>query len=824
MKQRRAMPQAGNMKTQFGGRQFAKVLLASSVLSCVWTLTCSSAFAQAQPAAASSQGIIFQIPAQPLSSAISAFINQSGWQISYSSELVRGRRSSELSGSLTPVAALQRLVAGTGISVRVGSTGSAALIDPKVGAVDAAAVGEGSIILDTITVQGQGATTEGTGSYTTPIMSTATKMPLSIRETPQSVSVVTDQKIKDRNYNNLNEALNDATGIVAAQGFGDTRWEYFARGDYISNIQYDGVSNPVNLFTRDVIVQDNLAIYDHVEIIRGATGLTEGSGNPSASINLVRKRPTKTPQYSIETTASSFGNARATFDASGPLNAAGTLRGRFVASGGLGDGYRDYYEQKNLTLYGVIDADITEDTTISLGFSHQRENIDGYTWGGLPTRADGSFYNYTPKTYLGSDWEYLKKKQNTFYADLEHRFDNGWKLNATARRIWADSDMLSAFTWRFNDQLRKNDRLYDYNDDLWSGDVHVSGPIELFGRNHDVVIGISTQREKHSYVGGSAPFYVIDPENWNPTSVPKPNITLGAFSGDLDQNETGIYASTRLNIADPFKVILGGRLSWYKNNDLYSDQEYSENANFIPYIGAVYDLNDTFSIYGSYTSIFKPQMAYGINGELLDPVKGNNKEIGIKGEFLGGLLNASVAVFETNQTGLATELEDITYCNPAAYTCYEAADKVRTRGVELEVTGEITNNLNVGVGYTYSKSKYVEGENSGTHYNTEKMPAQIFKASATYRLPGDYEKWTIGGAMRAQSKLYYQGSNFRIQQPGYALVDVMAKYAFTEQTELQLNVNNLFDKQYYSAISGLTSYGAFIGAPREFTVSLRHKF
>lgn len=809
------------MNTSARSRRFA-FLFATTMLSGTVSAILLPTAAQAQVAAEKIHD--FNIASKSVRQALNDIGRISGVAVVFNETAAASKIGKAVRGSMSTSQAIGAVLAGTGLNWHFTNANTVTIADPSTSSSGMMTVPSGATVLNTIIVDGAGATTEGTGSYTTAIMSTATKMSLSIRETPQSVSVVTDQKIKDRNYNNLNEALNDATGIVAAQGFGDTRWEYFARGDYISNIQYDGVSNPVNLFTRDVIVQDNLAIYDHVEIIRGATGLTEGSGNPSASINLVRKRPTKTPQYSVETTASSFGNARATFDASGPLNDAGTLRGRFVASGGLGDGYRDYFEQKNLTLYGVVDADLTENTTVSLGFSHQRENIDGYTWGGLPTRTDGSFYNFTSKTYLGSDWEYLKKKQNTLYADLEHRFDNGWKLNAAARRIWADSDMLSAYTWWFNNQLRKNDRLYDYNDDLWSGDVHVSGPVELFGRSHDVVVGISAQREKHSYVGGSAPFYIIDPENWDPTSVPKPNIKLGAFSGDLDQNETGVYASTRLNIADPLKVILGGRLSWYKNNDLYSDDEYSENANFIPYIGAVYDLNDTFSIYGSYTSIFKPQMAYGINGTLLDPVKGNNKEIGIKGEFLGGLLNATVAVFETNQKGLATALEEVTYCNPAAYTCYEAADKVRTRGIELEVTGEITNNLNVGVGYTYSQSKYVEGENSGTYYSTEKMPTQIFKASATYRLSGDYEKWTIGGAMRAQSKLYYQGSNFRIQQPGYALVDVMAKYAFTEQTELQLNVNNLFDKQYYSSISGLTSYGAFIGAPREFTVSLRHKF
>jgi len=817
------------MVKQFGDRSSARVrghiggfglaLLASTAISL-------TAAATVRPAAAqqTSATINYSVPAGSLGTAISRFGDLSNLQVLYPANLVRGKTSAGVSGNLTREDALGKLLAGTGLSYRFTAANTVTIVDPTAAANAAGISGDGSTVLDTITVQGQGATTEGSGSYTTGQMSTATKLPLSIRETPQSVSVVTQQQIKDKNYDTLDKALQDAPGITATQGFGDTRWEYFARGDAINNIQFDGVASPINNFTRDVLVQDNLAIYDRVEIIRGATGLTEGSGNPSASINLVRKRPTATPQYSFETTASSYGKARGTFDASGPLNEAGTLRGRFVASGGAGDGYRDYFEQKNLTLYGVIDADITEDTTVSLGFSYQKEDTDGYTWGGLPTRADGSFYNFSPKTYLGSDWEYLKKTQNTAYLDIEHRFDNGWKLNASARGIWANADMLTSFTWRVGDDVRKNDRLYDYDDDQLSGDIHASGPVELFGREHDVVFGVSAMREKHAYVGGSSPFYVIDPETWDPTSVAKPNITIGSFSGDLDQREAGIYASTRLNIADPLKVILGGRLSWYKNNDMYSDDEYSENGKFIPYIGVVYDLNDTFSVYGSYTGIFKPQMAYGVDGALLEPVDGDNKEIGIKGEFLGGRLNASVALFETTQEGLAVELEEFTYCNPVAYTCYEAADKIRTRGVELEVSGEVWDNLNLGFGYTYSQSKYVEGENSGDKYNTNKMPSHLFKLSAAYQLPGELENWTIGGSVRAQSKTYYQGSNFKIEQPAYAVVDLMARYKFSEQTEMQVNVNNLFDKEYYSSISGLTSYGNFIGASRELTLSLRHKF
>lgn len=796
-------------------------LLTTTILGVATTYGASTAIGFAQTA---EQAFQFNIAAKPVRQAVNEIGRTAGLAVVFNETPAASIRGSGVRGVMTPSQAMSTLLRGTGLSYKFTNKNTVTIFSSQQTGAEINA--DGSIQLQTITIeaQGQGAITEGSRSYTTGQMNTAMKLPLSIRETPQTVSVVTQQQMKDKSYDTLDKALQDAPGVTAAQGFGDTRWEYFARGDAISNIQYDGVASPINNFTRDVLVQDNLAIYDHVEIIRGATGLTEGSGNPSASVNLVRKRPTTTPQYSLEASGSTFGKGRGIFDASGALTDAGSLRGRFVAAGGLGDGYRDYFSQNNLTLYGVIDADITENTTLSLGYSYQKEDTDGYTWGGLPTKADGSFYDFSPKTYMGSDWEYLKKKQHTVYLDAEHRFENDWKLNASARGIWADADMLTSFTWRVGNDVRKNDRLYDYDDDQFSGDVHASGPVELFGREHDVVFGASAMREKHAYVGGSSPFYVIDPENWDPVSVPKPDIKLGSFSGNLDQREAGIYASTRLNIADPFKVILGGRVSWYKNNDMYSDDEYSTNGKFIPYVGAVYDLNDVLSVYGSYTGIFKPQMAYGLNGKLLDPVYGDNKEIGLKGEFFDSRLNASASIFETNQKGLAVALADISYCNPLSYTCYEAADKIRTRGVDLEIRGEVLDNLNVGFGYTYSQSKHVEGKNSGDKYNTNKIPAHLFKLTAAYQLPNELEHWTVGGSIRAQSKTYYQGANFRIEQPAYAVVDVMTKYQLSEQTELQLNVNNLFDKQYYSSLSSLTSYGNFIGASREVVFTMRHKF
>lgn len=169
---------------------------------------------------------------------------------------------------------------------------------------------ENSTVLDTITISGLGSTTEGTGSYTTGAMSTGVKLPLSVKETPQTVTVVTRQKIEDKSYETLDQAVADTPGLIANQNFGDARYQYWSRGLIIDNMQYDGVANPVQYYARDSDGADDMDMYDRVEVLRGASGLVTGAGNPSGAINLMRKRPLDEKKTTITTRASSWGASK----------------------------------------------------------------------------------------------------------------------------------------------------------------------------------------------------------------------------------------------------------------------------------------------------------------------------------------------------------------------------------------------------------------------------------------------------------------------------------------------------------------------------------
>ncbi len=596
------------------------------------------------------QAVSFDIPAQPLAAALSAFMRTSDWDVAFTSDAVTARRSTAVVGRMSSEQALRTLLSGTGVSLRMAGAKSAALV---VSAGANAGVGaEGATVLEPIVLNAQNTATEGSGLYTAGPMSSATGLPLSSRETPQSVSVVTDQKIKDKAYTSLDQAINDVPGLVATPDLGDSRWQYYARGSLINSIQYDGLTNSVTTFSRDGTTQDDLIIYDRVEVVRGATGLLQGTGNPSASINLVRKKPLAIPQTSVTATGSSWGNGRIELDTSHPLNEEGTVRARFAGSFLGGQGYRDDNDQRNFVLYGVVEADLTENTTASLGLSHQKEHIDGYWNGGYPTNPDGSLYDWTAEDFLGSDWEYSDKRKTTAYFDLEHRFENDWKANITAQRSWSSGTIESSYLSYSGGTYFKNDRIYDGESKSYALDGRVSGSVELFGQTHDLVFGASTHKDDFSYSAFSAPAYAVDIFNWDPSAIGKPSITTNYYNTDPTITETGLYGSGRFSVTDDLKLILGARVSWYDYNSPVENVSLEENAKFVPYVGAVFDLTDALSIYASYTSIFQPQTYYDPDGSILAPIEGRSVEAGMKGSFFDDRLNASVAIFQSNQNNL----------------------------------------------------------------------------------------------------------------------------------------------------------------------------
>lgn len=765
----------------------------------------------------------WQIAAGPLVEALDQLARQAGVSLSYSEADVSDKLSPGVQGEASLTEALEQVLSGAGLQVQQQSS-SAFVLVPVVAGDDALNLGSTQVIGNSL-----GGVTEGSGAYTTGLVSIG-KMPQSLRRTPQSVSVLTEQRMKDQNLTNLTDMLYQAPGVVVDYTDSE-RVNYYTRGYEIDSIQFDGATFAPNAGWGNFI-QPDIATLDHIEVLRGASGMLRGAGNPSGTVNMVRKRPTREFQGSASYTVGSWNAQRYVMDLSGPLIDGGALRGRIIAVHDDKDSFQDVKMERKNVLYTVLAADLSDSTTLTTGMEYSELDATG-SWGNLAANVDGSAMDFSRDTFLGADWARWDRTNLHLFSELEHRFDNDWTLRlsaARARFAFKDHGFQQTYIYRsstdpnlFTVSATINDGGGRTITDNLQGSL--DGPFQLLGREHRLVLGV--ERNQIDQIGVESGFVTlgdVDIRTWDPSSIARPSVTYGdPTTSKTTQNAA--YATASFSLSDPLTLMLGARLNWYDYESSSDEEGYSVDREIVPYAALVYDLTEQISAYASYTEIFKPQEAYSTSG-LLDPMTGEVYEIGLKGEFYQGRLNSSLALFRTNMVGEA--LEDTTSPNPCTpyYTsgyCQVASGKTRSEGVELELSGEVLPDWQVTAGYTYTETKVLKdtAETEGKALRSND-PKHLFKLFTTYRLPGQLAAWTVGGGVQAQSDIYAVSGSARSEQGGYAIYNAMLGYRFNDHYSLQFNVNNLFDKYYYKKVGSGVNY--YYGDPRNFALTLRGEF
>ncbi|MFP0196184.1 TonB-dependent siderophore receptor [Pseudomonas sp. PHC1] len=666
-----------------------------------------------------------------------------------------------------------------------------------------------------------GSTTEGSESYTTGTMATATKLPLTLRETPQAVTVITRQRMDDQAMTSINDVVNATPGLFLDFSNGPGRQSYKARGFDIDNLMYDGIPSGYN--GANVGSQPNLAMFDRVEVVRGATGLVTGAGNPSAAINLVRKRPLAEQRVTLTGAAGTWDNYRGEIDASSPLNDSGTLRGRVVTSYRDANSFIDDVDEQHNLFYAVTEADLSEDTTLTLGFSHQKDRTN-YFWGSSMIGLDGHHLDL-PRSYNpGTSWEDKDQEINTVFAEIRQQLANDWTLQVNANYSEQNALFSGSYQSRWvNDTLARTVYQSKADENQAGLDAFFSGPFEAFGRSHELVVGASKRiydLTTHNY----SPYDT----NW-PINAGKPDFVHTNNTREVTTQD-GVYLTTRLSLADPLKLILGGRLDWYDYDNRDGDGDYKVTRNVTRYAGLIYELDDHHSVYASYSDIFTPQSNKDTSGSPVKPIVGKNYEVGIKGEYLGGALNASLAVFRVDQENRAVQ---VFVPNCPQSSCYEASGEIRSQGIDFELQGALTDNWQVGGGYTYARTHTIKDAANPQKVNKQfdtDTPEHLFKLTTRYNFQGPLQKLRVGGNISWQSRLYndielLDGGNYRLKQGAYAVTDLMAGYRVNDNLDLQLNANNIFDRKYYSTIANSVSYGGdSYGTPRNMMLTAKYTF
>ena len=702
--------------------------------------------------------------------------------------------------------------------------------------------------LQTVNVTGKNRSTrtENRDSYTTSAMRTTTGLALSPKETPQSVSVITKTQLSEQGITNLADALKTTTGVNVIRDTGIPRFQ--SRGFYIDQIEEDGISSTVpgaiNNPMYDAQSMNDIAVYDHIEVVRGATGLTQADGEPGGTVNAVRKRPTGERIIQGEVQIDRFGKVRTTGDFSGRLNDEGTLRGRTVVALERDKNFKDRVKGGNATLYGVMDASVGDNTKITWGGLYQRKHTKPDDW--------GVALNLPRDTYLGYNWNKGVYDKANAFAEVEHYFNDNWRYTGK-------------LDYNYNKNTKKNSGIYNTSTSyagytpgstLTSGWLsrydndekqltfknNLNGKFEIAGVPQEIFTEYTYTHTKNN---GSRRQYnprvsfdpmtftgneIAEPADWYATpyqmywethSKRTTHALLLGFRFNMLKEKLHIMAGTRWNhikskyITDYF----------YTDGSIDNDPDSvtdRKTVRFNPYFAVTYDLTPNQSLYASYTSIFKPNSNQRKDKSYLDPVTGANYEIGWKGEWFDRKLNTSFALFDIEQKNRAVQVWDT--ADQKWY--WEPVGKVRSRGIEAEISGNLSEDWKLFAGYTFNRSKYLEAESkgtvpAGTNFSLH-TPKHMLRLHTSYNLPFGGKKWTIGGGVTAQSKT---ASLYGVKRGGHAVFNANIDYQASKNLKLALISTNLFNRYYYEN-NKVSSKGAnnYYGEPRNVMFKVNYKF
>ncbi len=665
-----------------------------------------------------------------------------------------------------------------------------------------------------------------------------TGLSLSSRETPQSVTVLDSTRMQEQGLYDISEVMAQIVGIQSNQSsaLGTDGTNYTARGFAVENYLVDGIARPTNIygFTEDTA---DMIAYDRIEVIRGSAGMMTGTGQPSAAINMIRKRPGATTQGSLAATIGSWDKYRIEADMGGAVTADGHIRARVAGAWQDNDTFIDREHVKRQALYGVVEADLTPTTLLTIGVEYQNFRNKAASRGGVPLFfTDGTKTDFSRSTNGGANWSDFKRESVNIFASLAHDFDKNWHLQIDAEHKSGSYD--ETIGYFFGSAIDKDTglggTLYSTR---WASDLtlnaiyaNLRGTFEVLGQEQHIAFTLSHARsddDQTPYPGwwsGSDYARPVNAYTFFPTGdTPKPDLTA---TGDLSGNriETSAIAGVaRLKPISPLSVIAGGRLTWWKQ-DSYAQPAggvrtwssvTDEKAVFTPYAGLVLDITKTVSAYVSYASVFDPQTERTVDGDTIAPLEGNTYEAGLKADFLDGKLSASAAVFRMKQNNYALADGPGIFA-PDGSSAYHAVSGMKSSGFELEVNGEILPGWRVAGGFANARAEDRDGVRQ-----IPQIPKNTFKMFTAYRLPGALEALMVGGNLKWQSKTTADGTgpNGEIYTQGsLATLDLLANYRFSNHFSLTAHVDNVFDKKYYS---GLYIGSARYAAPRAFTLTLR---
>lgn len=818
------------MKTRVGQTNFRhRGMLATMLMSTALGMGMLPALPMPQAEAQASQTHSFTIPSQPLGRALRSLADQSGLQIAYETAVAVGNTAPAVNGTMSTEQALTRLLAGSNLRHSFTGANTATIVGRSSAAGGASVSADGTIVLETITVEGASQSPWGqVDGYVATQNASGMRTATPILETPQSVSVVTRDQITDQKPASLSDTLTYTPGVtMQSQSFSRMVDDVMMRGFNVvagtggmlrdgmklqSNV-YDGGQEPYGL--------------ERVEVLRGASSVLYGQLAPGGVVNAISKRPTDKPLHEINAEYGSYDRKQVSFDLSDALNADGSLRYRLTGLVRDADNWVEQTPDNKVYIAPALTWSPDAATSLTLQASYQHVNTK---FASPLLYQDVSTSSIPRDLFLGEPGfdRYVGDIYTVGY-DLQHTFENDVKLRHASRyyqsEVKWDYMMANVAPVSSNGTLnrlasQRVEKSYGFTTDTSLEKSFTTGPAE-----HTMLVGIDYYRRGYDSLRFRGTSYVPLDVN-DPVYSGSPAIGPTNRGSDSDGNQLGLYLQDQIRI-DNWALVIGGRQDWTDSTSTsyqtgkVTDQDDNKATGRA---GLVYLFDNGFAPYVSVSQSFAPQVgADSRTGDALKPNEGLQYEAGIRYQPEGSNLLLSAAIYELTQKNL------VSY--DATGSAYQLG-KVRSRGLELEARAEF-GALGIIGAYAYTDSEILD---SASSYEIGQSVALVPRNTAS--LWADYKLdelgltgLSIGGGLRYVGKTSMPDSiktlGYEADVPGYMLADAMVRYDFGalgkqyEGLDFTLNARNLFDKQFYTCVS---TDGCRYGEPMSVVGTLSYKW
>ncbi|MCD0504057.1 TonB-dependent siderophore receptor [Bordetella petrii] len=764
-------------------------------------LACGTAFmayapqhASAQPANAAQVQRQYDIPAGPLDNALSALGAAAGVMVAADPALTAGQRTQGLKGSYTVADGLARLLAGTSLEAVPGRNGGYVLRRRPASA-------GGISTLEPVTVAGAVETAWSRVDSVVATRSAAgTKTDTPLIETPQSISVITRKQLDDQKPRSVSEALNYTPGVFTGLVGATNRYDYVAlRGfndNSVDNILLDGLRTLSDQGSYTATQIDPYFL-ERADVLRGPASVLYGRSSPGGVVALTSKQPTYEPYRQAEVTFGNRNRYEAGVDLSGPVDEAGKVAYRVTAMGRKLDTQFDYVKEERYGIAPSLNINFSDRTRLLLQ-AYLQHDPEGNYHGAVP--ADASVTNThnghrVPRSFFDGDPTANKyeRTQKMLGYQFEHEFNDQVTFRQNFRHLWTDVELeqVYGYGWAGPDTLTRYYAGAHEKMRAYTIDNQLEGKFQTGALKHTLLGGLDYQRRKldgYWASGGADPINVLDPQYGDPNLV-------GVVEDPVDRQleQTGVYLQDQI-AWNKWRFTLGMRYDDARVTNEYAGAAASwEGSKVTKRAGAVYLFENGIAPYVSYADGFNPSIRTDQQGQLLEPATSEQYEAGIRYQPPGGNSYISAAVYQLTQDSVASRAPTQAY--------YEPSGKVRSRGLELELRSELTDNLSLIASYTLNNMTFRESA-EGYEGNT---PYQAPKHMASAWLDWQFTPGvTLGTGVRYVGTSWVSNANTLKVDP-YTLVDMMVHVDLgrfapaLKGSSLRLAATNLFDKTYVAS-------------------------